>query len=122
MENPFIDDKDTKELVSGILFDRVAACEVRDCIFACLDGINTTIDNLIAIPPTNTKIWQEQQQQCDTTSSNNLPTTISTPKTRTPKEKIVDELTQLCATITELTDEDTEAYVTGTLMENQSPW
>ena len=30
----------------------------------------------------------------------------------------VDELTQLCSTITELSDKDTEAYVTGTLMEN----
>ena len=40
------------------------------------------------------------------------------PKTRIPREKIVEEWTQLHSTIAELTDEDTEAYVSGTLMED----
>ena len=63
MEDPF-DEEDTRELVCGILMeallsqsdiDGAAACEVCDCIFALLDWINTTIDNPIMIPPTNTK-------------------------------------------------------------------
>ena len=37
------------------------------------------------------------------------------PKTRIPREKIVEEWTQLRSTIAELTDEDTEGYVSGTL-------
>ena len=39
------------------------------------------------------------------------------PKTQTPREKIVEEWTQLQSTIAELTDEDIERYVSGTLME-----
>ena len=40
------------------------------------------------------------------------------PKTRTPREKIVEEWTQLRSTIAKLTDEDTEGYVSGTLLED----
>ena len=55
IEDPFIRDEVTRELVSGILFDRAVACEVRDCILECVDHINFTTDNLIVTPPTDTK-------------------------------------------------------------------
>ena len=61
MEDPF-DEEDTKECVRGILMEELSSQSdvdgvvFCDSLFALLDGINPTIDNPIANPPTNTKI------------------------------------------------------------------
>jgi len=58
-EDPF--DEDTREFVRGILMEALSSqfdvdgAVFCDTLFDFLDGIDTTIDNPIVIPSTNTK-------------------------------------------------------------------
>ena len=130
VEDPF-DEEDTREIVRGILMEALLSqCDVDgavccDSIFALLDGINTTIDNPIVIPPTHTKIQptpntntkttrtQPKDQQVPVISNNNInkkmkkqkqaipPKTRSPTKTATPT-KTTHEIKRSIITVIEV--------------------
>merc|ERR1712238_480292 len=81
-------DEDTREFVRAIIMEALSSqfdvdgAVLCDNLFVVLDAIYTTIDNLIATPPTNTKIRPK--------SNTNTHTKVKTKTTRTqPKDRQV---------------------------------
>ena len=137
LEDPY--DDDTRETVREILMEALSShcdCDGVDGEALC-DGLFMLIDpdqqqeqqqqrdtissnNPPIVISTNTKTRPPKTStpmNTNTNTNNNKKKQKKTlpPKTQTPREKIVEEWTQLRSTIAELTDEDTEGYVSGTL-------
>ena len=142
VEDPF-DEEDTREFVRGILMEALLSqCDVDgavccDSLFVLLDGINTTIDNPIVIPPTNTKIRptpntntntkttrtnkkkkKKTKQQATPLTTKSPPKTGTPWRTRNPPKTLAGMMTHVCSKIAEITDKASEVYISRTLLKD----
>jgi len=87
IKDPFFDDEVARELVSGILFDRAVACEVRNRIMDCNSDIVYNAE-MNRPPPTNTKIQPTMTINKTVTPPKDRPVSvISNKKTKKTKKK-----------------------------------